>query len=454
MSTKLRQIITIEDSNLANATKKEYGYRLKQFFHDSTIKSYEELIDAPSEEIEDTLITYCKFLLTKVSEKSLSPNTIPKMFKPIKFVLDVNYRENDVRWRPIEALFPPTVRRSGYKAWTTEQIQEMLEHCTTSRNKSLIHFMASIGGRVGIHDHALLMKHLIPMSSQNNDNMDCYAVLLYAEEDESAEEKDIRDSSKDTVSGDSYWAFLTPEATKQLKRYHNERKRCNEIFTDDTPIFRNEYSSLRSNDSISQLTKQAIYNIFLRCLRQTSIRRTMKGRRNDIQLMHGFRKRFNTILKLENNVNANIAEKILGHKNGLDGVYFVPTRQQCFSEFLKAIPFLTISNEERLHLENEKLKEGQSQKDKKHQMQKMEEMELNILQLQNEVGILRKNKKSDDKVIRSANTILYKNQDKIPELSMKSVDPKYFVKDKDIEKNYNKIFEIDSHYFEADKQSQ
>ena len=71
MSTKLRQIIIIEDSNLADATKKEYGYRLKQFFHDSTIKSYEELIDTQSEELENTLVSYCKFLLTKVSEKTL-----------------------------------------------------------------------------------------------------------------------------------------------------------------------------------------------------------------------------------------------------------------------------------------------------------------------------------------------------------------------------------------------
>ena len=89
MSTKLRQIIKIEESNLANATKKEYGYRLKQFFHDSTIKSFEELIDAPSEELEDTLVSYCKFLLVKVTQKTLSANTVPKMFKPIKFVLEV-----------------------------------------------------------------------------------------------------------------------------------------------------------------------------------------------------------------------------------------------------------------------------------------------------------------------------------------------------------------------------
>ena len=77
------------------------------------------------------------------------------------------------------------------------------------------------------------------------------------------------------------------------------------------------------------------------------LQRIKKGRRHDIQLNHGFRKRTNTILKLESNVNSNIAEKILGHKNGLDGVYFTPTRQQCFVEFCKGIPELTISDKER-----------------------------------------------------------------------------------------------------------
>ncbi len=361
---KQRQILTLEESNLANATKIEYGCRLKQFFRNSTITSYDELIKVPNEELENTLVDYCKFILHKVRQGKLSPNTVPKMFKPIKFVLGINYRENDVRWRPIESLFPPGERRSGFRAWTTEQIQEMIDRCSganISRNKALIHFMASIGGRIGIHENQLLMKHLIPMSSNDTQNMDCYAVLLYAESDESAEEKDYRDSSKDVVSGDSYWAFLTPEATKWLKRYHGERQRCGEMLNDDTPIFRNVFSTLRPYAKI-QLSKQAVFNIFERIVRNTSIKRSQKGRRYDIQLLHGFRKRFNTILKLENSVNANIAEKIMGHKNGLDGVYFVPTREQCFTEFLKAIPFLTISDDERLRLENQKLKQENIEK--------------------------------------------------------------------------------------------
>jgi len=377
MSTKSRQILTIEESNLANATKIEYGYRLKQFFRNSTIHSIDELIAIPSDELENALVSYCKFLLSKVANNALSPNSVPKMFKPIKFVLGMNYRENDVRWRPLESLFPPAVRRSGYKAWSTEQVHEMLDKCTTSRNRALVHFMASIGGRVGIHEHPLLMKHMVPMSSANNDTMDSYAVLLYAESNEDAEEKDYRDISQDVVAGDSYWAFLTPEATKWLKKYHNERERYREIINGDSPIFRNNFSVLRPNDDIRQLTKQAVFNIFLRCVNQTSIKRNTNGMRNDTQLMHGFRKRFNTIMKLENNVNANIAEKILGHKNGLDGVYLAPTRQQCFAEFCKAIPQLTIDSGERQKIEikdkSQRINELEKEREISHNLKKENE---------------------------------------------------------------------------------
>lgn len=47
--------------------------------------------------LENTLVDYCKSILDKVNTGKLSPNTVPKMFKPIKYVLGMNYRENDVR---------------------------------------------------------------------------------------------------------------------------------------------------------------------------------------------------------------------------------------------------------------------------------------------------------------------------------------------------------------------
>jgi len=72
--------------------------------------------------------------------------------------------------------------------------------------------------------------------------------------------------------------------------------------------------------------------------------------------MYGFRKRFNTILKIDSDVNSNIAEKLMAHANGLDGVYLTPTREECFTEFVKAIPKITVGKADKLSLKLEKSK--------------------------------------------------------------------------------------------------
>ena len=106
-----------------------------------------------------------------------------------------------------------------------------------------------------------------------------------------------------------------------------------------------------------------------------------------------------------------------------------------------------------LDLQTAIAKEEESQKDKEEQNKKMEEIQFNLQQLQVEVGILRRNARSDEKSLRTANTILYKNQDKILGLDMKPADQEYFLKDKNVEKNYSKIYETDSYAFEVYKQS-
>ena len=293
-------------------------------------------------------------MIKRVNNDDLSANTVPKMFRGIKWLLNSNYREHDIRWKPIEALFPKSVKRSGYKAWTTEQIQMMIEKSSDIRNKALIHFQASTGGRVGVHDHPLLMKHLTMMEWNGHG---CYAVLFYADLDETVEEKDLRDKQDDVQGVDSYYSFLTPEATDALDKYFDARKRKGDVFTDDTPIF--------VSSKNSQLTDGNVKAILFRLLENmTEITRVKKGRRYDVQINHDFRKRTNTILKLESDVNSNIAEKILGHKNGLDGVYLSPTRQECFNEFCKGIPQLTISDAERQKITIKKLQDEKSEIEK------------------------------------------------------------------------------------------
>ena len=64
-------------------------------------------------------------------------------------------------------------------------------------------------------------------------------------------------------------------------------------------------------------------------------------------MSHGFRKFFTTQL-VNSNVNPEIREMLLGHKIGLASAYYRPTEKDMLNEYMKAVPLLTISNEERL----------------------------------------------------------------------------------------------------------
>ena len=387
----LDDTITISESNLSESTKNDYNFRLGQFYKLAPIKSDEQLIKYPSEQLQKILLRYLRYLNKRVANGELSPNTVPKMFRGIRWLLNSNYRENDIKWKPLEALFPKSVKRTGYKAWTTSQIALMLKNTGDPRNQALIHFQASTGARIGVHDHPLLMKHLTIMEWNGHS---CYAVLLYADSSETIEEKDMRERQDDVASGDSYWSFLTPEATESLDRYFEERKRAGEFIDGDSPIFLK--GSYKTSCDFEQISDVNVTSIFFRIIsRVPELQRDKTGRRHDIQINHGFRKRMNTILKLESNVNSNVAEKILGHKNGLDGVYLAPTRQECFEEFVKGISQLTISESERQKITISNLKkENNDLTDLKQQLAELQEFKeqsqakINELQFLNRIKSL------------------------------------------------------------------
>lgn len=89
--------ITIQESNLAKATKREYGYRLGQFYSLAPINSDDELIDCPTDELQKILVNYIRYLVRRVNSDNLSANTVPKMFRGIRWMLNSNYRENNIK---------------------------------------------------------------------------------------------------------------------------------------------------------------------------------------------------------------------------------------------------------------------------------------------------------------------------------------------------------------------
>jgi len=345
------KLTLLEDTNLASSSLPTYNSYLKVFFEWSEITGIQEFIQLPDGDLQILMDMYVKHLRMRVQNNEISPNTLPKVFKPMRKLLDVNYREHAVKWKPIHAQFPAEEKLSGYKPWETSQINLMLDACMNLRETAVVLYHSSTGSRVGVHDHSFLMKHMIPVYTPSGEK--CYAFLIYAEADETVMEKDTRLASEVIDDNDySHFVFTNPEATIAIDNYHDFRKKRGEVFHDNTWIFK----SLRLNaeGQYYQMSGNGFQKTMQRILFRTPLTRIKKRNRFDIQIDHGFRKRFNTILKIDNDVNSNIAEKLMQHLKGLDGTYLTPTREQCFAEFVKAISQLTISNDERQRLELQK----------------------------------------------------------------------------------------------------
>jgi integrase/recombinase XerD len=139
-----------------------------------------------------------------------------------------------------------------------------------------------------------------------------------------------------------------------------------EYLTSESPVFANKVRV--TNQKPRPLTHNNINSMMFRILKKTGIERIKVGNRFDKALFYGLRKRFNGILKMNNDVNSNIAEKLMAHRNGFDGVYLKPTREQCFAEFSKAIQDLTISSENKnkmmIKKQEETITELNDEKDK------------------------------------------------------------------------------------------
>jgi len=322
-----RSMLLFEQGIKTQRTLDNYTRHLDQFLKFSKIKNYDSLLTIPPKQLQDIIIDYIIYL-----KKTVSPNSVRTMLGGVRHFFVMN--QVLINWQFIQKLYPETVKKQGYKAWSTDDVKKMLDATKTLRNRAIIHFMASTGVRIGAFD-GLTMDHLTDLDDG------CKAVLIYP------------------GTNDEYYTFLTPEASTILDEYLEKRRIDGERIHKDSPVFRQIYQI--GIQKCLPLSSRSIKAVMFRLIDgNTHIIRKKVSNNYDIQIDHGFRKRFNTIMKLQNNVNANIVEKILGHKNGLDGVYFTPTMEECFAEFKKAIVNLTISDKSRDSIKIDKLETEKS----------------------------------------------------------------------------------------------
>jgi len=203
---------------------------------------------------------------------------------------------------------------------------------------------------------------------------------------------------------EEYVTFITPEASKAFEEYLEERKSHGEKITDDSFAFIHEkvaHKNFKNYEKYKPITEVLIRQILLPIIRNAKVdrKRVPGSSRYRIAEVHGFRKFFATAVnraKIEVGhleipaINHNDIEKILGHKNGLKGLYYDPQNLDLFKEYKKAIPELTIDPTKRLMMENEKLES--KNKDKQMLEDKVARQDQAIVKILSDLDELKKKK--------------------------------------------------------------
>jgi len=343
----------------ANSTKELYAKFMKNFMDFHKLNNYDDTAKLETKQIDEYIEDYID-LLDSRGVKGVTIRTNMAGIERFFIMNDCIWHQSRIR----KSIKRDTEVKGGKIPITTEEIQLMLKCTKSLRTIAIVHFLASTGVRPGaLIDPVLRMKHLVKL--ENN----CDGSRVY---DESIE---------------GYWSFLTPEASKALDDYTQWRKTKHEKITDDTPLFGIIDKKNAKNEHLTE--KNLRYIIGLLISNSGIIRTKVNNKRYDKAIVYMFRKRFNGKLKMENSVNSNIAEKLMAHKKGLDGVYLEPTREECFTEFQKAILQLTVDPKERQDLEIVQIQKEKSEL--KRQVQKSQSLETRVEQLEAEKeGILRR----------------------------------------------------------------
>ena len=276
-----------------------------------------------------------------VESGELNPNTLPNHIKPIRTLLDSN--AVPLHWKSLHKLYPRP-KNTEDRAYTREELQKMIESSPELTDKLIIELFSSGGFRLEAWEY-FTWKDVIFF--KNNDGTYKGAALLVYRGDP-----------------ESYWTFVTPEACQTLEHYREAWKsQIMRYPKPDEPLIKTvRFPVVRRLNALGvrRRIQKIVHKIGLRPPLQQG------SKRHPVPLDHGFRKYFNTMMRRAK-VNFLDKEDMMGHKVGLERHYerYQEEDFERFPEYQKAILFLTISDTERLLLENQKLENEKSELEKK-----------------------------------------------------------------------------------------
>jgi len=339
MQEKPRSQFLFESACTTDATLSTYTSLLNQFLR-WVHKDHESLLLLPDDQLNILLEDYVIFM-----KKRHPRSTIKGHLAAINKFLIINDRK--VNSKKLAMFLPGESKPGGERAITTDEVQRMLSHVGTKRAKAIINLFAATGSRPeALCD--LKIKHVEQMTD------DCKSLILYVD------------------STHEFTTFLHSEASKALDDYFEVRRQKGEYLRGESFVIGRD-TFIVNEKKPRPVTVNALESSLTHAMNRAGIKRVKNGNRYDLAVCGGFRKRFDTIMKINPNISYAIAEKMMDHKIRMEGHYFKPTKDELFAEYKKAIPELTIDDSERKQaLLNKTLKEKSQLEDQNQKYSKLE----------------------------------------------------------------------------------
>ena len=324
-------------------TKESYCKKLVQFleFH-KNITADKLLLQAKKnpKKIQHMIIDYIE------EKKSLiSGSTLQQSRAALKHFFEMNDIEEGINWSKISKIIPHAKKTGSDRAPTIEEIRTMLEAADT-RTKCVILICSSSGIRVGAFG-GMIWDDLSPIYKKNNDG-----------------EKTMVSAKLTVYKGErkEYITFVTPECYHTLEQYKRSRELIGERVTSKSPLIRDSWDNHKYRKDkrkeprmAKPLASKTIANMMGEFLKKINLREADSGK-HEFKQIHGFRKFFKT--NTERACKTIDVEKLMGHTEN----YYKPSLDYLLAEYIKAIPYLTISETVEL---KDKLKQQVTISDKK-----------------------------------------------------------------------------------------
>ena len=336
------------ESRRAEATRLSYARGIKSMVGDPD--AFLELCDQDKNKAQAYLIAR---VISKRDSKTLSPATVSSWLAEVKSFTD--YYEVPLNWKKIRQVAPPASHVALDRGPTREEIRALVK-ASTMRARLVALIMSSSAVRIGAFDW-LKVGHFSVLGSGVG-TLKVYAGEMDAE----------------------YTALVTPECVAAIAEYLEARtKFANEKIGPQSPLIRNVWNFVEANGrrefmlSMRPAHANGLRTELFRMWIRSGVRSNEHNRvrRHEFKMAHGFRKFAKTQFSMAG-IKWEDSEVLLGHKLN----YYKPPLEHLEQEYLKAVPFLTISEAEEKKHELAHVKE---EHDSKWTAMRLENLELKSL---------------------------------------------------------------------------